>query len=228
MILFSILDLKRYVSWCINGQEIVTSSLEFLEEYTVISNVCHKLLIDKSLPNRKRKETQSNIFNIPTDLINIIINYVVKKADPQEILEICINNAFTGNHLRKYFSIQCYNFKQLNKFIVEGWDINKLGYYYKKDINKKITPLMFACNIRNYNLIRFLLTEGANTNIDDEYGNNVLFYVLAIYIDFPNALNNGVKIFRLLENHGTKLNIKNNWNDYGITPEYLKKYGIIA
>ncbi len=271
MILFSLFDFKKYVTNCKNEQEIVKASLDFLEEHTIISNICYKLLTcrtkltkkerkkkngqkNKNKNKNKKKKIQSNktsnIFNIPMDLINIIIDYVVKKADPQEILDTCILWGLMSNYYAcpsryyaypsryldvedscesKYFSIQCYNFKQLKKFILEGWDINKLGYYYKNNIaNEKITPLMFACTTRNYNLINFYLTEGANPNINDDYGHNSLFNVLVTYLDVPRQLTDGIKIFHLLKRHGAELNIKNDWSSYGITPEYLKKYSIIT
>ena len=137
-------------------------SLYFLKEYTMIKEVLDKHLL-----------------YVPNPLLKIILDYTVIKADPQKILETEVE----GYGL----VLSIIGLNNLHQFIDEGWDINALGIYsnafnygYKY---AKSTPLIFACMGSPcqwsyvYNKIKFYLDNGADINIKNENGLDVVFII---------------------------------------------------
>lgn len=145
-----------------NYQKIAKLSIAFLKEHTIIKETLYSLLS----------------FTIPIDLINMIINYTVEKANPQKVLEISSNT--------QTFSINNYTIEQLQEFIYEGWDINALGeyhqYYYDSELGKT-TPFLAACENEQHDLMDFYSEHGADAYIKNEMEEDFLEVMTRIRFD---------------------------------------------
>ena len=84
-------------------------------------------------------------------------------------------------------------------------------------INEPVTPngdtkLMIAVELEDLNLIKELISNGAEVNIKDKNSYTAVHYAVC------NNGKNGVKILKFLAKHGVELNVKNNW---GVTPVHM-------
>ena len=150
MIFITFEQFEKYIKPRAYRSNVITDrdlqiSISFLKEYTWTKDALAKLLY------------------IPEVLLKIILDYTVKKTDPQRILEISVDES----PLLYFFDIY-----QLEHFINEGWDVNTFGKYFKTPY--PATPLIRACKDLNYHLIKFYLDNGADIKLKDCNGYTAL------------------------------------------------------
>lgn len=152
-------------------------------------------------------EYGSNVDLADKDKYNALF-YAIKSRSYEitKMIIECINNinakCHTGeNALHFSCSLQLYDISDL--LIKYNIDINVHDY------NEEITPLHYCVILNNAKLVKLLLDNGANLNLQDVYGNTSLHY---------SIIENNVEIFNMLLNHG-KNNINLNlWNIDGEIP----------
>ncbi len=182
-------------------QEIKEISLYFLKEHGKIKNSLH---VDLSTV-------------LHANLIDIVVDYIVKKHNPYKILKIVCSC--------RGYSLNDYTVEELKEFISEGWDINFLGKYNHWD--HLITPLLYACMTGRYSFIEFYLKHGADPNIADSRGYSTLSLILHKYFNhIPDQSEIAKKYINLLRKYDVSFKLTP-FILKCLTFEYLDSCGVI-
>jgi hypothetical protein len=105
---------------------------------------------------------------------NILIMFAIEFKASTDIFRVLINNEINLNIYEGILEYLLYkdleNEYEIMKLFIENgcWDINKESLIYFKTC--PATPLHYAIHIYNYRLIKFLLDNGADKNIESLYG----------------------------------------------------------
>jgi len=88
------------------------------------------------------------------------------------------------------------NIKELRKNIKEGYSVNSIGEYAS-------TPLHYACREGNFEMVKFLIDNGADVNSKNNYST---IYPIFDVITSINNQKNSFEILQLLISKGADIN----------------------
>lgn len=183
----------------------------------------------KVIEENKKKENEEKInkFNEEEEKLMDLFLVACKKRDINEIEKLLIKGAYPNYGLNNedLNAIHCIFFDKNGKNLdYEKQDeifnclkiLFKTNYKYVIKINSKDrrngrSILFYACSFDNYEMVKFILMNGIDTNIIDNDGKTALNYLVTLIDDKDNYKGkNGYEIIESLLEYGTNPTIKDN------------------
>lgn len=137
-----------------------------------------------------------SIFSRSIEIVKIITN---KRIDSDTTLDINSKTKTGDTALHIACNLQ-------EKEIVEILLKNDEIEINAQDFENEFTPLIYAVNLSNFDIVNILLENGANVNLQDGFGNTVVHY---------SVIEDNIKILSRLVEFDPNLNL---WNTDGKTP----------
>jgi ankyrin repeat protein len=212
MLLSKKLELYKSITARNTKMEYIVNNSLFVEN----NNLC-ALIQNNDIENLKEIFLKSpSYINITDCYGNTLMHYAILYEKPDIIKLLCnyppinlnINNKNEGNTAMHLIFMVTHNISNFDNLInildiiaifihLKGnlRTVNNYGktpiYYFEKVINKQDmygnTLLMYAINLKRFNIVRILINIGADVNKQNHENNTALHYIaLQIYNDFNN------------------------------------------
>jgi len=152
-----------------------------------------KLLVDNGADVNVKGQHEIPLVDLATEHTkSLLLKHGAKTSDDIEF-EKSVNNP---NDMTFIYSAEGGNIKVVSKYLDAGQDLNTQGY--------QGTALHYAAKNGQYEMVKFLISKGADVNTRTEWSNFTPLHIAA-----SPVINVGAKVAELLIDEGADINAKN-------------------